>query len=329
MLGIRRREFITLLGGVAAWSIAARAQQPPMPVIGFLGSASPDTYEPLVVAFREGLKVNGFEEDRNVGIEYRWAQDRHEQLPGLAADLVRHKVAVILASGGGVSALAAKGATQTIPIVFVNGSDPIKNGLVASINRPGSNVTGISLISVELEAKRFELLRDLVPKAVLVAFLMNPRNPDADIQRAAAEVAARAVGQQLLVVNASSEREFDVAFAALTQQHADALVVATDPLFISRHDELVALAARHMVPTIYSGRVPSPVGALMTYGTNALDAYSQAADYVARILKGAKPADLPVLLPTKLYLVINLKTAKALKLTVPPTLLVLADEVIE
>jgi putative ABC transport system substrate-binding protein len=330
-MSLGRREFITLFGGAAAaWPLPAGAQQPAVPLIGFLGSTSPDTYAPLVTVFREGLKANGLIEDQNLGIEWRWAQDRQEQLPGLAADLVRHKVAVIVASGGGVTALAAKAATQTIPIVFVNGSDPIKNGLVASINRPGGNVTGVSLLSVELEAKRFELLHELVPKAVLIAFLTNPHNPDADLQLETAQVAARAIGQQVLPVNASSEREFDNAFATLVQQRAEALVVATDPLFVSRHNDLTLLAERYAVPAIYAGSQLSPdAGGLLNFGVDVLDAYGKAANYVARILRGTTPADLPVLLPTKFELVINLRTARALGLNLPPTLLILADKVIE
>jgi putative ABC transport system substrate-binding protein len=328
MSHLRRREFITLLGGAAAWPLAARAQKP-MPVIGLLGSASPDTYARSVAAFREGLKSNGLVEDKNVMIEYRWAQDRHEQLPGLAADLVRHNVAVICAIGGGVSALAAKAATQKIPIVFVNGSDPVKNGLAASINRPGGNVTGISLFSVNLEAKRIELLRELIPKATIVAVLVNPRNLDVDLQLKGAQAATAAGGQQLLVLEASSERDFDSAFATIVQQRADALFVATDPLFQSRVDQIVALAASNAVPTMYAGRASIPAGGLITYGADVEHATREAAAYVARILKGEKPNELPIQLPTKFELVINLKTAKALGLKIPDKLLALANEVIE
>jgi ABC-type uncharacterized transport system substrate-binding protein len=326
---MRRRTFIRLLGGAAgAWPLAARAQQPAMPVIGFLISASPDTYAPMVAAFRQGLKETGYIEGQNVAIEYRWAEGQFDRLPAMAADLVRRNATVIAALGP-PAALAAKAATSTIPIVFVTGSDPVQAGLVASLNRPGGNVTGVYLLLIGLEGKRLGLLRDLVPHVKLTGLLINPRSPDSEAQSRALQAAARGVGQQILVVEAGSDGEFDAAFAALAQRQAGALVVAADIFFTARRERIVALVARLAIPAIYELREFAVAGGLMSYGTSLLDGYYQNGVYVGRILKGAKASDLPVLQSTKFEFVINLKTAKALGLEVPPGLSATADEVIE
>jgi putative ABC transport system substrate-binding protein len=328
---MRRRQFITLIGGVAAaWPLAARAQQLAMPVVGFLNAASIDTYVHHLRAFRQGLKETGYVEGENITIEYRWAQGQLDRLPALADELVRQRVVVIAATGGAKSALAAKAATTTIPIVFNIGEDPVGLGLVASLARPGGNVTGVNYFIYELAAKRLALLHELVPAAARVAVLVNPANAAhtgstlKDI-----ESGARATGLQTYLVDASTSREIDAAFATLVHERADALFVLPDPFFIGRRVQIVQLAARHVLPATYPVREFAEHGGLMSYGTNTVDAWRQAGAYTGRILKGTKPADLPVVQSTKFELVINHQTARMLGLTVPPTLLALADEVIE
>lgn len=325
---MRRRHFITGLGSVpTAWLLAARAQQPATPVIGFLNAGARDVFAPRLGAFWRGLSESGYVEGRNVAIEYRWAEGEFDRLPAMAADLVRR--ATVIAAFGPSAVLAAKAATETIPIVFVSGSDPVQAGLVASLNHPGGNVTGVYLLIIGLEEKRLSLLRDLVPKAGLIGILINPRSPDGQAQSTAIQVAARAVGQQILVVEAGSDAELDGAFATLVQHRASALVVTADVFFNARLERIVALPARHGIPAIHSLREFAVAGGLMSYGTSVQDAYYRNGDYVARILKGAKPSDLPVLQSAKFEFVINLKAAKELGLTVPPMLLTGADEIIE
>jgi putative ABC transport system substrate-binding protein len=326
---MRRREFIAGIGIALASSPNARSQLRPSPLIGFLSSRSPGESASVIAAFRQGLSDAGSIEGQNVAIEFRWGEGQYDRLPALATELVGRQVAVIAATGDAVSALAAKGATSTIPIVFVIGGDPVRFGLVASHNRPGGNITGVSLVSSGLGAKRLGLLHELVPNAAVIALLLNPDNPNAGPERKDVEEAGRTIGQQIVVVNATSERDFDAAFATLVRQRAGGLLVATDPFFLSQRDQLVALADRHAVPTMYQFREFATAGGLMSYGTNITGAYHQAGEYSGRILKGEKPADLPVFQQTKLELVINLKIAKTLGLTVPATLLVFADEVIE
>jgi putative ABC transport system substrate-binding protein len=327
---MRRRDFIALLGGSAAtWPLAARAQQPAMPVVGFLHDGSFEPRIHLVAAFRQGLSDAGFVDGRNVVIEYRWAQDKFDRLPALVAELVQRQVAVIATPGSAAAALAAKAATNVIPIVFSVGTDPVKLGLVGSLNRPGGNVTGVSYLTQELGPKRLGILRELMPSGADVVVLVNPTSPVTDSALRDMQAAASAVGQQLSVLHASDNQEINAAFLAMAQKHAPALVIVTDPLFTSRRVQLVTLASRHAVPAIYTSREFAEVGGLMSYGTNLPDIYHQVGTYAGRILKGEKPADLPVAQPTKFEFVINLATAKALAIDVPATLLGRADEVIE
>jgi putative tryptophan/tyrosine transport system substrate-binding protein len=330
---MRRREFFTLLGGAAAWPVGAHAQQPVMPMIGFLHSQSPDLYLPMVAAFREGLRESGYVEGRNVAVEYRWAKNQTDRLKPLASDLVRRAVAVIFAAGGVNPALAAKAASSTIPIVFANGSDPVKLGLVASLNKPGGNVTGVTFLTVELPGKRIDLLRQLLPLATRIAYLSvdSSVTSTAIAQQALRDTltAGHKLGREVIVLIASSDRDFDSVFATSVERGVGALVVGAFPLFISNRIKLAALAARYRLPTIYPGREFALDGGLMSYGASVISNYRQGGVYVGKILKGAKPADLPVEQASRFELVINLKTAKALSLNVPPTILALADEVIE
>jgi putative ABC transport system substrate-binding protein len=327
---MRRREFITLLGGAAAvWPLAARAQQPPaMPVLGFLNSASPEGYALYAAAFRQGLSETGFVEGRNAAIEYRWAEGHTDRLPALAADLVRRQVAVIAAAGAS-SSLAAKAATTAIPIVFSAAIDPVAVGLVASLSRPAGNVTGVTNLGVELLQKQVEMLHEVVPTAITVAGLVNPTFPGSEAQARDLQAAARKLGLELHVVYASSERDLDTAFETMVRLGARALVIGVDPYFLSRRDQIAALAIRNAMPAIDYLREFAAAGALISYGPNLVDAYRLVGVYSGRILKGEKPADLPVLQPSKFELVINLKTAKALGLDVPWFLQQRADEVIE
>ena len=326
-----RRDVIKLLGGAAAWPLAARAQQPAMPVVGFLVSGSAEGYADTVTAIRQSLSKMGYVEGHNVAIDYRFANEQYDRLPTLAADLVLQRVAVIFATGSVLPALAAKAATTTIPIVFANGSDPVALGLVANLSRPGGNATGVTFNSTELGSKRLEMLHELVPRATLIAFLVNPRNPNAVPSIADTQMSAKILGVKLLVVNAVNASDLDVAFATIVQQRADALVVGTDVLFNGprRTQQLITLAAVHAVPTMFSGRDRVAAGGLISYATDIDDMLRQAGVYIGRILKGEKPADLPVVQPTKFELAINLKTAKALGLQVSQDMLSIADEVIE
>jgi putative ABC transport system substrate-binding protein len=326
---VRRRELLLLLGGAMTAPRALRAQQAAMPVIGFLSSVSPGPLAAFVSAFRQGLSEAGYVEGQNLAIEYRWAEGRYDRLPGLAAELVGRNVGVIVTTGGTVSARAAKSATSTIPIVSVFGGDPVADGLVASFARPGGNLTGLSILVRELMPKRLELLTEMVPQAGVIALLVNPSNPNAERIIREVREAARTKGVQLHVLKAGTEGEIDAAFASLVELHAGALVVAADPFFNSRREQLVALAARHAVPAIYEWREFATAGGLISYGTSLSAVYRQVGIYTGRILKGAKPADLPVQQPTTFELVVNLNTAKALGLTVPPSILARADEVIE
>jgi putative ABC transport system substrate-binding protein len=326
---MNRRAFMTLLGGAAAWPLAARAQQAAMPVIGYLHSGSLAPYAHLVAAFRESLKEAGYVEGKNVAIEYRWADGQYDRLPALTADLVGRHVALLVAQGGDPPVLAAKAATATIPIVFTLSSDPVKLGLVGSLNRPGGNVTGFWGYTSLLGTKRLELIRQLFPANRSIAVLVNPHNPNAHIDVPDLEDAARTLGQPISFVTASSETEIEAVFASLREQRISALLVNTDPFFLAGRDQFVSLAARYSVPTVYPWREAVAAGGLISYGASLADGYRQVGLYAGRILKGEKPADLPVVQPTKFELVINLKTANALGLEVPPQLLARADEVIE
>jgi putative ABC transport system substrate-binding protein len=325
---MRRREFIALVGGAAAWPVAARAQQPAVPVIGFLNSGSREGFAHVLAEFHQSLNDAGYVESRNLRIEYRWAEGHYERLPALAADLVRKQTAVIAATTT-VAALAAKGATAAIPIVFTSAADPVSAGLVASLGRPGGNATGITNYINDLGPKRLELIHGLFPNAATIGMLVNPNYPDIEAQKRDAGAAANKFGQQVHVVNAATVDDFDGAFATLMQLKADAVLVSTDAVFLSRRDRLVGLAEHYALPVMWPQREFVLVGGLMSYGANIADGYRQAGIYVGRVLKGAKPADLPVVQPTKFDFLINLKAAKKLGLDIPPTLLALADEVIE
>jgi putative ABC transport system substrate-binding protein len=326
---IRRREFIVALGGAAAWPLAARSQQPAMPVIGFLSSGSPDTFASLVDAFRAGLKDAGYVEGRNVAIQFRWALGQYHELPALAQELVQHRVTVLVASGGDPAALAAKAATSIIPIIFLSGGDPVKSGIVASLSRPGGNATGVSILSPTLEPKRLGLLRELVPQAGIVGVLLNPDFPPSASQLKELQQAGRAINVQIHVLWADNDQEIEAAFASAIDQRIPALLVGADPFLSTRRNNLANLAARHSVPTLYPYREYALAGGLMSYGINIPDLYRDVGSYTGKILKGAQPAELPVLQPTKFELVINAKTAKALGIKISDNLLSLADEVIE
>jgi putative ABC transport system substrate-binding protein len=330
MPDMRRRAFIALLGGAAAWPVASRAQQPKMPVIGFLASASASAYANTIASFQTGLNETGYFEGRNLQVEYRWADFHYDRLPALAAELAQRRVAAIFTTGSVISAMAAKSATATIPIVFANGSDPVQYGLVASLNRPGGNVTGINFINSALAPKRLELLRELVPQATIIAVLVNPTNPNAVPDAKALEAAGRSLGVQIIVVKASTESELQQAFAQAAQQRANALLVNVDALFNDRgSQQIIALAAQHALPTMSSNHDFTALGGLISYGADISDLNRQGGVYVGRILKGEKPADLPVIQPTIFALRVNLKAAKAIGLTISESFLLRADEVIE
>jgi putative tryptophan/tyrosine transport system substrate-binding protein len=325
---IRRREFVVTLGGaVVAWPLIVRAQQPAMPIVGILSSSSLSAFVDLLGAFRQGLKETGYIDGQNVAIESRWAEGHFERLPELAAELVQRRPAVIVTTGGS-STLAVKAASSTIPHVFLSQDDPVKLGLVASFNQPGGNATGMSLLTSALVAKRLEFVRQLAPAGAPISYLMNPQAPEAEFHLSDMQAAARESGQQINILNASSERDIDDAFTALAQR-GGALIVSTDPFFVSRSHQIVVLAAYHKIPAIYDRREFAAADGLISYGTHLPDVYRQIGMYAGRIIAGAKPSDLPVMQPTKFELVINLKAAKALGLTIPPTLLALTDDVIE
>ena len=326
---MKRREFVTLLGGAAAWPVAARAQQPAMPVVGYLGTGSPAAETPFVAGFVQGLKESGYVDGQNAAIEYRWAEGQYDRLPALAADLVRRQVTVIAAPGSVPSALAAKAATSTIPIIFSGAVDPVTAGLVASLNRPGGNVTGVTSLNVEVGPKRLELMHELAPTATIIALLVNPTNPNVETLSRDAQAAAHTLGLHLHVLHASTERDIDRDFAMIAQLRAGALVTGPDPFLLSRKEQLAALALSRAVPSISPFREFVAAGGLMSYGGSLTEMYHLAGVYAGRILRGEKPADLPVQQPTKFELVINLKTAKALDIEVPISMQLLADEVIE
>jgi len=326
---MRRREFITLIGGAAAWPLVARAQQPARPVIGFLNAASAKSYARQLSAFLKGLSESGYVDGQNVAIEYRWADGQNDRLPALASDLVHRQVTVIAATTTAAS-LAAKAATATIPVVFETGGDPVQLGLVPNLNRPGGNITGVTQINQEVTPKRLQLLHELVPAASIIALLINPASPyQAQTQSRTAQLAAHSLGLELHVLNASADKEFDAVFAKLVQLRAGGLVIASDPFFIGQSEQLATLTMRHAVPTIFETHEFAAAGGLLSYGAPIGETYRLAGNYTGRVLKGAKPADLPVQLATKVEFFINLKTAKALALNVPDTLIGRADEVIE
>jgi putative ABC transport system substrate-binding protein len=326
---LKRREFITLLGGAATWPLAARGQQPTMPVIGFLHSASPGPYAHLLAAFREGLRDTGYIEGKNVAIEYRWAEGRYDRLPALATELVQLDVALIAAAGGEPSPLAAKAATSTIPIVFTAGGDPVEAGLVASLGRPGGNITGTTIMGLQMGPKRLDIVKQLVPSAGNITMLVNPKFPTVPGEVRDMQEAARALAMQVTVLNASAEAEIEIAFRTMMQQRTDALIIATDPFFLARREQLVALASYIRVPTIYFLREFVDAGGLISYGPSIASGYRQSGLYAGQILRGANPGTLPVMQPTHFLLFLNLRAAKALGLTIPDKLLALADEVIE
>jgi putative ABC transport system substrate-binding protein len=327
---IGRRHFISVLGGTVAWPLVVRAQQPTMPTIGFLNAGSAGPFAQYVTGFRQGLSDAGYVEGHNISIDFLWAEGQYDRLPALAADLVQRGVAVIVVSGGAVSAFAAKAATSTIPILFVVGDDPVKTGLVPSLSRPGGNITGMTLFISTLMAKRFELLSEIMPmSSATIALVVNPKNPNADTDTKEMEIAARTSGRELRVLNASTESEIDSAVATIHDQRIGALLLGTDPFFYSQRDKFVTLAARFGIPAIYPVREFSAAGGLMSYGASFVEVWRQAGLYASRILKGVKPSDLPVLQPTKFEFVLNLKTARALGLAIPQSLLATADEVIE
>ena len=325
---IERRQFISALGGAAAWPLAARAQQPALPVVGFLHSGSAEPYAHQVAAFKDGLNETGYVEGQNVAIEYRWAEGQIDRLPALAADLAQRQVAVIVTSGGYVSALAAKAATSSIPIVSIIGGDPVQEGLVASFNRPGGNLTGATLFAYSA-AKRLELLHELIPKAVIIVALFDPSDPVVALDRESLQAASQTLGLHLRFANAGTANELEVAFETVDRDRPDGLFVGSNPFFIRQRDQLIGLAAHHRIPTIYAFREFPAAGGLISYGSRLADTYRQVGIYTGRILKGENPADLPVVQPTKFELVINMKTAKALGLVIPAGLISIADEVIE
>ncbi len=326
---MKRREFITLLGGAAAWPLAARAQQSAMPVVGFLSSLSPHELTSVMPAFHQGLNETGLVEGRNIAIEYRWAGGQYERLPALATDLVRRQVAVIAAISGTPAALAAKAATTTIPIVFAIGGDPVAPGLVTNLSRPGGNITGVSFYTAPIVTKRLELARELVPQGTMIGVFVNPNNPPSVTEGKILQAAADALGQPIEIVNVSTEGQIDGAFVAIVQKKIGVLIVSSDPLFFIARNTLVVLTARYALRTVFADREEAEAGGLISYGASRPDAYRQAGNYIGRVVKGEKPGDLPVLLPTKFTLLINRKTAKALGLTLPASLLARADEVIE
>ena len=326
---MRRRTFITFLGGVAVWPLTSRAQQSAMPVVGFLSTRSANESASVVTGFRQGLAENGYVEGRNVAIEYRWAEGQYDRLTALAMELLRVPVAVIVAGGGDPAARAAKSATTTIPVVAIFSDDPVASGLITSLGRPGGNITGVSNLSTEMESKRFGLLRAVVPQAAIIGVLLNPTFPPAANQLREMQEAARTLGLQLVVMQASNESDIDTAFASLVQHRADALLVGNDPFFMMSRDHLTSLAARYSLPAIYSFPEFPAAGGLMNYGIDLADSYRQIGNYAGQVLKGAKPADLPVLQPSKFMFVVNLKTAKSLGLKIDPQLLATASELIE